>query len=258
MISDCAQPDNRCDTQFSSCLKAPRAVDASHNTHTWEEVREDVYVCGNRTHVCGRDCEFMGEYRVCPLTGVELVYQRGDPRQLNLSGSSMERTVERVVHSLYVHPARARMHEEALRVIRGRHYGGSGVHALQSMRRDYCALTESYFPWVWTPKIPYELLTRITAQLVRLMSSKWLSSHRVNTEHYARSLLYVYMDGVVFRGLNVFLKQYELLSLFPPRREVDLRCVKLILSQIRTTSCATDLTRMSDMLDAPTDPRSQS
>lgn len=220
----------------------------------WEEVRTDVYISSNPNespHICGRACEYMGVELICPITGRELFYQRGDPRQLSLSGENIQRIVERVVQKTYANPIREQMHEDALVRIREKHYDGCALHALQDMRRDYCAYTESYFPWIWTKRVPQTILSRVTTQLSRLMNSKWLSSHRVNTEQYALSLLYVYMDGVVYRGLTIFAKQYELLSLFPPRRYMDLRCVKLILSQIRTTDSATDITRMCDMLESP-------
>jgi hypothetical protein len=91
----------------------------------------------------------------------------------------------------------------------------------------------------------------LSAQLSRLIASKWLSSHRVNAADYARSLLYIYIEGVVYRGLIIFPKRYDLLSIFPPSEAVEVLHTKLILAQIRTTVNSADMTRMCDLLEGP-------
>ena len=119
------------------------------------------------------------------------------------------------------------------------------------MRRDYCALTTSYFPWGWGGGSPHGAISGFVAQLSRLLASKWLSAHRVNTEAYVRSLMYIYMEGVTYRGLMIFPKRYDLLSMFPPAAHVDTPLTKLILHQIRTTRNGSDMTRMCDLLEPP-------
>ena len=220
----------------------------------WTEVRHGIFRHANPnvpTHRCEESCEFIGRFPICPISKRTLLNVHNAPRQLNLRGSTADRTIYVCIHRLYEHPVREYMHRRALCEMRQRNYGGDSTTALRDMRRDYCARTESFFPWMWTEQPPIRVVERFIQQLRCIVRSKWVTHHRINLEDFILSLAYVAMEGVQYRGVTILPKQYQLLSIFPPRRFVRATCMQLILKQIRTNPHIRDMTRLYDMLDNP-------
>ena len=112
-------------------------------------------------------------------------------------------------------------------------------------------LTDSYFPWMWTAKPPLRTMERFIQQLRCIIQSKWVTHHRINLRDFIVSLAYVVMEGLSYRGVTIFPKQYRLLSLFPPKRYVERPHTQTILKQLRTTPHIRDMSRLYDLLDNP-------
>lgn len=170
------------------------------------------------------------------------------PKQLTLRGEPMDITIDTCIWELYGLPIREQMHNKALRVIRAKHYEGTSILALKAIRRDYCAFTESFFPWFWTKSPPVHLIARVTRQIKIIINSKWVAYKRINLKLFIASLLYVFMGGVTYRGIIIFPVQYRLLSMFPPNTAIDTPYTQNILKQLRTNPHMRDMTKLSNII----------
>ena len=198
-------------------------------------------------HICGVNCCYIGQSSHCPVSGRPPMSIANAPRQLTLRGEPMDIAIDTCIWELYGHPIREQMHLDALRVIRTKHYEGSSVVALQAIRRDYCALTESYFPWVWTKSPPTRLIARVTRQIKIIINSKWVTHKRINLKLFIISLLYVFMGGVNYRGIVIFPIQYRLLSMFPTKTTINTPYIQNILKQLRTNPHVRDMTKLANI-----------
>lgn len=194
-------------------------------------------------------CCYIGQSPRCPISNRVAMTIANPPKQLTLRGEPIDITIDAYIWSLYAHPTREQMHDKALTYIGHKHYGGTSIFALKCIRRDYCALTESYFPWMWTKSPPIRLIARVTRQIKLIMNSKWVTCKRINLKLFIASLLYVFMNGVIYRGITIFPVQYRLLSIFPPSAVVETPYTQNILKQLRTNPHIRDMPKLSKVTE---------